>query len=56
MMLMAASWPSNKLAAVTILTLFLGLYGGGAWCPARLGFLISDFSLVVEALMLAWSG
>ncbi|CAI8277580.1 MAG: Uncharacterised protein [Flavobacteriia bacterium] len=29
MMLMAASWPSNNDAAVTMRTLFLGVYIGG---------------------------
>ena len=33
-----ASCPSKRLAAVTILTLFFGLYGSGAWCPPRFFF------------------
>jgi hypothetical protein len=44
MMLMAASCPSNKLAAVTMRTLFLGLYGSGAVCPA----METDFSFFSE--------
>src|SRR5690606_37311024 len=56
MMLIAASCPSKRLAAVTTRTLCLGLYGSGALWPARRDEGVSFFaSRKISELMNGYS-